>query len=277
MTCDVARNRLLALPDPTRPTDDLLPHLAVCASCRAAQAAAMRLDALLTRLPVPTAERRKADFLAGLETDGPVIRSRPVLPSTLAESGAFRPVANWLKRIEWRYVGGGVAAAVAVGLGLFFLLPKAKGPTPEQAERPRSERLARMVKRTNELATTARAPHQQVSVFAGWTDDLKGEACEVAKVADQETMNALARDYEKLVAEGVVRQARQMQDRTPAPELRRQALSDALRTLAAAEADARQLAENAPPNAKAALDRIARSAQEGRASLAEIAAQGTPN
>src|SRR5436189_64861 len=54
MTCDVARNRLLALPDPLRPTDDLLPHLAECAACRAVQADAARLDRLLTRLPVPS-------------------------------------------------------------------------------------------------------------------------------------------------------------------------------------------------------------------------------
>ena len=46
MTCDVASNRLLALPDPTRPTDDLLPHLGGCAACRAVQAEAVRLDAL---------------------------------------------------------------------------------------------------------------------------------------------------------------------------------------------------------------------------------------
>ena len=49
------------------------------------------------------------------------------------------------------------------------------GPVPEQAERPRSERLARMVKHTNELATTARQPHERLGVYADWTADLKGE------------------------------------------------------------------------------------------------------
>lgn len=270
MTCDVARNRLLALPDPTRPTDDLVPHLSGCAACRAAQAEAARLDKLLARLPVPAAER-KADFLLQLDADGPVIRSRPVVPSTLAGSGAFKPVTKWLKRIDWRYIGGGVAAAVAVGVGvMFYLAQPAKLPI-EAAERPRSERLTRMVKRTNELATTARAPHERVGVYADWTADLKGEACDVYKVADRDEMNALARDYERVVREGVVGQARQIAPDRLTPGDRQQVLTDAMRKLGEAETDATRLAADAPPNAKDALARIARTAQDGRQKLASIA------
>jgi hypothetical protein len=271
MTCDVARNRLLALPDPSRPTDDLVPHLGGCAACRAAQAEAVRLDKLLRGLPVPAAER-KADFLLQLEADGPVIRSRPVAPSTLAGSGAFKPVTKWLKRVNWMYVGSGVAAAVVVGLVGWLLLQTGNEVVKaDPPEKPRSERLTRMVKRTNELATTARAPHERVGVYADWTADLKGEACDVYKVADRDEMNALARDYERVVREGVVGQARQIAPDRLTPGDRQQVLTDAMKKLGEAETDATRLAADAPPNAKDALARIARTAQDGRQKLASIA------
>jgi hypothetical protein len=270
MTCDVARNRLLALPDPTRPADDLLPHLAGCAACRAAQAEAVRLDALLKRLPVP-AVARKEQFLADLEGDGPVIRTRPVAPSTLTDSGAFKPVVGWLKRVNWKYVGGGVAAAVAVALGVWFLFPKPKGPAPEQAERVRSERLARMVKHTTELATTARQPHERLGVYADWTADLKGEVCDVYKVADRDDMNALAGQYERVVADGVVAQARQIGPDHLNPGERSRVFTAAIKALADAETDATRLSADAPPNAKDAFTRIAQSAQKGRRELTDMA------
>ena len=271
MTCDVARNRLLALPDPTRPTDDLLPHLGGCAACRAVQAEAVRLDALLKRLPVPSSEARKAAFLNALDAAGPVIRTRPVVPSSLTGSGAFKPVVSWLKRIDWKYAGGGVAACLVLGIGIWFLAPKPKGTEPEQAARPKSERLARMVKRTTDLATTARAPHQRVGVYAEWTADLKGEACDVYKVADREDMNALASQYEKVVSEGVVSQARQIEAGTLTPGERSRVFTDAMKQLADAETDASRLAGEAPPNARDALAKIARTAQDGRRTLAKLA------
>ena len=270
MTCDVARNRLLALPDPTCPTDDLLPHLGGCAACRTVQAEAVRLDSLLKRLPVPSSEVRKAAFLSALDADGPVIRTRPVVPSSLTGSGAFKPVVGWLKRIDWKYVGGGVAACAVIGFGLWFLAPR-KVEAPEQAVKPRSERLARMVKRTTELATTARTPHQRLGVYADWTVDLKGEACDVYKVADQADMNALASQYEKVVSEGVVSQARQIEAGTLTPGERSRVFTDAMKQLADAETDASRLAGEAPPNARDALAKIARTAQDGRRTLAKLA------
>jgi hypothetical protein len=275
MTCDVARNRLLALPDPRRPTDDLLPHLAGCAACRAAQAAAVQLDGLLKRLPVPAAERMDP-FLSELEAAGPVIRTKPVLPSTLADSGAFKPVVRWLKRIDWKYLGGGVAAAVVIGLGVWLLAPKENGVAKaDPPEKMKSDRLARMVKRTNELATTARSPHQRVGVYADWAADLKGEASDVYVAANREEMNTLAGQYEKVVSEGVVAQARLIEADRLTPGERKQVLSDAIKKLGEAETDASRLATEAPPNAREAFGRIARTAQQGRRDLTNIA-DGNP-
>ena len=271
MTCDVARNRLLALPDPMRPADDLLPHLGGCAACRAVQAEAVRLDALLKQLPAPSSAVRKMAFLNDLEADGPVIRTRPVVPSTLTGSGAFKPVTKWLKRVDWRYVGGGVAACVVFALGVWFVAPKQKGPEAEQAERPRSERLARMVRHTTELATTARAPHERLGVYADWTADLKGEVCDVYKVADRDDMNALASQYERVVSDGVVGQAKMIGPDHLNPGERQRVFTDAMKKLADAETDATRLGADAPPNAKDAFARIAQSAQKGRRELIDLA------
>jgi len=269
MTCDVARNRLLALPDPTRPTDDLLPHLAGCAACRAVQAEAVRLDALLKRLPVPSSEERKQAFMNRLDTEGPIIRTRPVVPSTLADSGAFKPVVKWLKRIDWRYVGGGVAAAVAIGLGIWFLVPRNGGVTKADPP-PRSERLERMVKYTTDLAK-ARTPQERLGVYGNWSADLQGEAGDVFKVAERDEMISLARNFEEMVNDGVVPQARQIKPGDMPPDARSQALNDAMKKLGDAQTEASRLAAEAPPNARDALQRIATTAQEGRRTLGEIA------
>lgn len=269
MTCDVARNRLLALPDPTRPTDDLLPHLAECAACRAVQAEAVRLDELLKQLPVPSSAERKAAFLNELDFDGPVIRTRPVVPSSLTGSGAFKPVVKWLKRVDWRYVGGGVAACVAIGLGLWFLAPKTGDNPPPQAKH-QSKRLERLVKYTADLAAV-RTSHERLGLYANCTDVFQGEACDVYKVADRDEMTSLARRYEEFVNDGVVQQARQIKPGDMPPDARSQALNDAMKKLADAETEASRLANEAPPNARDALQRIAKTAQEGRRTLNDIA------
>lgn len=271
MTCDVARNRLLALPDPLRPTDDLLPHLAECAACRAVQADAARLDRLLARLPVPSSGERKAAFLAELEADGPVIRSRPVVPSTLAGSGAFKPVRKWLNRIDWRYAGGSVAAVLLIGLAIYSLPRDPAKPPPVAEEKRRSELLAKMVRHNTELATTARTPDKRLGVYAEFSADLKAEACGVYKVAKRDEMNSLASQYEKLVADGVVGQARLIDDKQLPPDERHRVLTDAMKALAAAEKDARDRSADAPQDARDALARIARSAKEGRQTLSDIA------
>lgn len=271
MTCDVVRNRLLALPDPARPSDDLLSHLGGCAACVAAQTEAVRLDRLLKQLPVPSSADRKAAFLADLEADGPIIRTRPVLPSTLAESGAFKPVAKWLRRIDWRYVGGGVAAALVIGLGIYWLAPRGDGPQPPLAEKPRSVLLARMVKHNTELATVARTPQQRMVVYANMTADLKSEAFDVYKVAGRDEINSLAAQYADVVVQGVVGQAKKLDDKPLPPDVRSKALQEAIYTLAATQTDAARLAADAPPNARPALNRIAETAMEGRRTLANIA------
>ena len=269
MTCDVYQNRLLALPNPAKPSAELRAHLNGCPACRAVQAEAVRVEALVTRLPVPSSEARKAAFLESLTIDGPVIRSKPVLPSSLAASGTFRPVGTWLKRIDLRWAGG-VAAALLVAVTAWWAVNRPKPPVPEVAEKPRHELLARSVKHTTALANSPSAP-TRLTVFTNWSIDIQAEACAMSNAAPAEEMNSLARQYERAVNEGVLKQARQLKDQPMAAGERRQLLDEAITKLTAAETEASKLVADARKDAQPALGRIVESARLGRISLTRIA------
>jgi hypothetical protein len=275
MTCDVVRTRLLALPAPARPTDDLLTHLAACAACRAVQAEATRLDAVIAALPVPSSDARKGTFLDTLAADGPVIRSIPVLPSTLAGSGAFRPVGSWLKRLDLRWVGG-VAAAVAVTVGGVWYANRPKPAQPEVAVKPRQELLKKYTDHHNTLAKARTAP-DRLKTYAVWSDDIQVEACSMSNAADQQEMNSLATQYERMVADGVEKQAKQVADQPMTVDDRQKVLRDAISRLTTAETEARKLEPAARTAARPALKRIADAATAGRKTLTQIAeARGAP-
>lgn len=271
MTCDVVRTRLLALPDTARPTDDLLTHLAACAACRAVQAEAARLDAVIAALPVPSSEARKGTFLDSLAADGPVIRSIPVLPSSLAGSGSFRPVGSWLKRLDRRWVGG-VAAAIAITVGGVWIANRPKPVVPEVAvkAKPRQELLKKYTDHHNALAKARTAP-DRLTTYAVWSDDIQAEACSMSNAAGQQEMNSLASQYERMVKDGVEKQARQVADQPMAVDDRQKVLRDAIAKLTAAETEARKLEPDARTDARPALQRIAAAATAGRNTLTQIA------
>lgn len=277
MTCDVVRTRLLALPAPARPTDDLLTHLARCAACRAVQAEAARLDAVIAALPVPSSDARKGSFLDSLAADGPVIRSIPVLPSTMAGSGSFRPVGSWLKRLDLRWVGG-VAAAIAVTVGGVWIANRPKPVQPEVAvkAKPRQELLKKYTDHHNALAKARTAP-DRLKTYAVWSDDIQAEACSMSNAAGQQEMNSLATQYERMVAEGVEKQAKQVADQPMTVDDRQKVLRDAITKLTTAETAARKLEPDARTDARPALKRIADAATAGRKTLTQIAeARGAP-
>src|SRR5579885_2061136 len=81
MNCEAVQNRLLALPDPRRASDELRGHLDGCPACRSFLAAVGRLDELLAAIPVPPpSEEVKAAFLDKVTEAGPIIRRLPVVP-----------------------------------------------------------------------------------------------------------------------------------------------------------------------------------------------------
>lgn len=279
MTCDAIQNRLLALPDPARPSADLRAHLDACPACRAVQAEAVRIERAVKRMPVPSSEARKLAFLDSLDI-GPVIKTKPVAPSTLTGSGAFRPVSKWLATVDLRWVGG-IAAAVLAVVTVGWLATRPKSPAPEVAERPRYDLLKRSVTHTTELArvNAPNAAPARLAIFTDWAADLKAEACGVYKVAAAEEMNSLARQYERAVEQGVERQAKLVDD--PAHQMdigeRKKLFDAAIAKLTDAEAEADRLSQQAPMDAKPALRKISDTAKKGRTSLTQIAERRKPS
>jgi hypothetical protein len=269
MTCDVIQNRLLALPDPGRPTADLRAHLADCAACRAVQAEAVRIERLVAAMPVPPADDRRTAFVDSLLADGPIIRSVPIIPSTRTGSGAFRPVTKFLRRIDLRWAGG-VAAAVVVVTGGVWLTTRPPAVKADVAEKPRHQLLDRTSKHVVALSAAV-TPPDRLAVFADWSADLRAEAGGVYKVAPEEDMNSLAGQYEKVVARGVVEQARKLDDRPIDAGDRQKLLRRTIATLADTATEAEKLALTAPAGARPALKRIADAAKNGRTSLTRIA------
>src|SRR5689334_5914162 len=113
MTCDVIRNRLLALPDLGRLPDDLRAHLVSCDPCMAWLAKARKLDGAIANLSAPSSAEAKAAFLDYLTADGPIIKAVPMLDGP----PRFSFVAA-AKKLDWRVVSG-LAAATLVGVGIW--------------------------------------------------------------------------------------------------------------------------------------------------------------
>src|SRR5919204_5713194 len=53
MTCESVQRRLLSLSSPTRPPDELLPHLADCPTCAQVQRRLVEVERQVATIPVP--------------------------------------------------------------------------------------------------------------------------------------------------------------------------------------------------------------------------------
>ena len=136
MTCDAIRNRLLALPDLSRPTDDLRAHLTTCEPCTAWLARATDLDRAVANLPAPDS----AEALRGVRRLPE--RRRAGHPIHSADRPAGFSLVALGKRVDWRVVSG-LAAVVLISVGIWAFSGDSK-PAPEVAG-PKDEPLARGV------------------------------------------------------------------------------------------------------------------------------------
>jgi hypothetical protein len=265
MNCETIQNRLLALAVATEPTADVREHVAGCPACQAVQSKAVRLDRLLAQLPAPSSELARDTFVEQVLAEGPIIRSIPVLPSSVG-SGTFRNVGNMFRSVSPKLLSG-LAAGVLVTLGGVWFLTRPKQPViePELAEKPKHELLARSVKHHVELSRSRTAP-ERLTIFAKWSADVTAEAKDVYKAANREELSKIASLYESTVNNGIVEQAKQLEER---PE-RLDRLRAAISLLNTTSAETTSLAAEAPPDAQAAFKRMATAADDARAILGKL-------
>lgn len=268
MKCADAQTRLLALPDPLRLSADLRAHARTCPACTAFARTLARIDELLPHLPVPAPTAgAKAAFL-DLAAAGPVIVRRPERPATPSGLTALGR-AVWRARESWQYAGG-VAAVLAVGIGLWWA-----GTRPGRADvaaGPRHELLARQVQSVARLAKATTA-EERVDVWADVVGELAAEAGRVHKGAGPDDLAALDRMFARAVTDGLLAQARQLPVTLTVRE-RDDKLRAAGARLAAAEASATGLADAAPVQAVGPLRKLARMAKQGRIDLETIVRKG---
>ena len=270
MKCDVVQNRLLALADLRRVPDDLRGHLDGCDACRACLALAGRLDELVAAVPVPPSDDAvRLAFLDRLTELGPIIKRLPAFPRVSDSSATLRAVLARTGR--WRTLAG-LAAGVLVAGGVWWAVSTTDTGAPPAAAH-RHDLLNKVIRHDAALAKAGTAP-EKLTILAARADDLREEARGMYLAAQDGEMRTLARWYDETVSDGIVVLA----DKHLPPHMdaaERRALFAALdRKLAADEAEAARLADQAPPPTRPGLLRMAASAKAGRARLQAIADRG---
>jgi hypothetical protein len=260
MNCQVVQNKILALADPRLVPDPLREHIAGCAGCRAWAQQAARLEALVEQLPAPAAPMDKKAALVGKLTRGEPIITRPVARPAAPRESRF---VEFLKRNA--VVIGGLAAAVLVALGAWAFFPR-NGTTPALAAMPDDPFLKKMVERDLALAK-ADTPAKRLQVLSGMADDLSVQARGLARVASPDELRDLARWYDRVVMDAIVKQAERMHGVTLTPadaRARGEVLNALTKQLGDTAAETDKLLGTVPPEAKPALQKIADAARDGQ-------------
>jgi hypothetical protein len=250
MNCPEIHNRLLAVASYDELPPKLQRHVETCELCARFLDRAKLLNAELAALAVPSSEDRKQAFLAELAADGPIIKT---IPRTYANSN--REWGVLLKPLL------GLAAAVAVGVGIWALVPSPSQPIV-QHEPFRHELLQRVVKLNRELAAAAN-PHEQLNTMTKLATELRLETTQLAKVADEHELRSLATMYERVVAQGVVAKAKQLTHFNSTAVERHEVLTAARTELSQTAMAATGLMTTASPQTRQSLQRIVTTAQEG--------------
>ena len=268
MTCQSVQNRILALSDPRQVPGPLHAHLTGCPACLAWWNRVARLERMIAHLPVPPAPDNKKAVLIDDLTVGPVITTVPALD----RRSAWSPLAPRRATPAMKYVAG-LAAAVLVAVGGWAVVRPSRTPDVAKAVAPKHPLLDKVVGRDLDLAR-ATTPAQRLEILGGLADDLSAETRGLARVADPDELNDLARWFDRVVRAGIVRQAEQLPPHALTPEKRAALIDQLSAKLADAGREADAAAREAPPHAHPALKTIADSARDGRVKLRAIQTRG---
>jgi hypothetical protein len=271
MECNAVQNQIIGLPDPRELSPALRDHVVGCAACLAWARQAARLEALLAQLPVPPAPAEKKEaMIEELTADGPVIRTVPSVP---ARSGPWFDAAGRFLRRNATAVGG-LAAAVLVAGGIYWLASGTGGPKPEVVQTQKHPLLEKM-SRANIALARAETPAKRFEALGGMADDLAGETRGMARIASPAELKKLADWYETVVTRGIVQQAKAEAGRHLMNPVEKQKVFDALAArLEADAAEAERVMAETPQESQPALKRMADTAREGHKTLRALARGG---
>jgi hypothetical protein len=258
MTCKAVRTCLLGLRQPDRPPPDAAAHLAACGACREWHRRLVQLERHVPLLPVP-ASSAKARVVARILSDAPAPRAKPASPPP-----AWQERERRLKRLAISAALTAALVLIAVGLWAWNVAHDTSpgpAPRPAAAEDPL---LASLMQRHLKLAAPS-TPRQRVEVLTDLADDLHSEARALFETtSDTRDLAQLATMYQKVVHDGIVKQAKAL----PAAE-RPAALERASAALKRMGEQADALADAKPARA-VPLRQIAAAARDGNRQLRDL-------
>jgi hypothetical protein len=259
MNCPVIRRRLLASESPDRPDADLQRHLDDCPACRAWQRRLAAVERQLPLLPAPPTTA-KARLLEQIWSAAPPPLPRPLLPPVSPHAWRASPRDRARQKLALAFALAATLLVLALG---FWAWPRPSAPTSSPAE----AYYADLEAHRDRLLRAAATPRERVESLAALADRVCREANGLARTAEVERLDVLARFYDRLVREDLPAQARAL-----SAQERPEVLEEVRRRLTWAESDVqRQLAEPRTPAAAAGpLQTIARAARDGHDRLGEL-------
>ncbi len=259
MNCQAVRNEILSLPDPRQLPRVLQSHVAACAGCRVWAEQAARLESVLERLPVSaTSEHKKAAFLAQLAQS-----TTPAKPAALPP----QHTEHWFRQNAMLL--GGLAAALLVACGWWLFSGNGNASVAESPA-PRDPFLEKIVKRDVALAQ-ADTPAKKLRALGGLAEDISSEARGLARIATPDELKDVARWFDRVVTDGLVRQAEKLPAHAMLPAERVSEFDALASQLATAADEVDRLSVEVPAESKPALQRIADTARDGQRKLRALA------
>jgi hypothetical protein len=260
MNCQAVQNKILALPDPRQVPEQLRAHVVGCGACRAWAEHAARTEGLLEQLPVPPAPADKKSALIAELTRGTVVAE----PAPQRE-----PLRDFLRRNAT--LVGGLAAALLLAVGWWLSVGGGRKDVATPQAPPKDPFLEKVVQRDVALAN-ADTPAKKLQALGGLADDLSAEARGLARIASPDELKDIARWYDRVVKDGLVKRAETLTNSVAMTPAERKAEFEALaRRLGTAADEVKKMTGEVSPDAKPALERIADTARDGQKKLTELA------
>ncbi len=289
MRCEVVQRRLLGIEDPSQTSADVRAHLARCEACRDWQAQLVQLERHVPFLPVPRS-RGKSDLLYRLVREG-VAKSRERVEECASGSEAAQPrelvgATEHPRPAPTRFNSltlslsrsltllrshaptlARIAALILLVVIAWWLWPSGRNnpfaPNPHNPPAP-EPLLASLVQRDLRLAG-ATTPRERIQILADLAGDLHQETQTLTQEAAEEELAALAKLYEQVVYDGILKQAMAL----PANE-RRPILNPIADRLAQTATAVDRLVQEGPAKCTQPLHDIATVARKGNRQLATL-------
>jgi hypothetical protein len=269
MKCETARNRLMALTDPSAVPAPLASHLEACTGCQTWQRLLAQVEAgIIETAPATTGDKAKRKLMAQFREPAP--SATPVVkPKSTTGGSKVLPTIQPLsarpaigERLARLWPAGLVAAALLLGVLVWSSLQKPE--VQPVAALPPDPFLDKVVAAKVRLDAAPDAAGR-LAVLDALQKDIHEEAATLSKVTPGAEMDALARWYEGVVTDGIIEQARLL-----SPQEQKAKLPQYKQRLVDAEQEANRLAAEAPPGADRPLKDMARAAEKGRTELARM-------